>query len=417
MKEERYFMKPLEATRIYLEKAAQRVGIDEEMKLAIFTPFREVKVECVIKKDDGSLATFVGYRVQHDTSRGPMKGGIRYHPDVDPEEVTALASLMTWKTAVVNLPFGGAKGGINCDPRTLSERELERLTRVFVQKIHHVIGPNIDIPAPDMGTNAQVMAWILDEYSKFSGYSPAVVTGKPVELGGSLGRDSATGRGLLYAAERFFQDCGKKVSDFTYAIQGFGNVGSWAARLFDEAGGKIVAVTDMTGGVWNPDGLDIPSLYRYSQDKGGVNGFPGGRPVDSDFSLFADCDVIIPAALGGVLTKENAERVRARFVLEAANHPTDPEADEILARREIKILPDLLANAGGVTVSYFEWAQNIQQLYWDENRVNAELRNTMTQAYRNVVETARRYSCDLRTGAFILGLSRVMRAAQLRGVS
>jgi glutamate dehydrogenase (NAD(P)+) len=409
-------MKATEATNRNFARAARLVGIDAATERQLTTPFREIKVELTLVRDDGSIATFTGFRVQHDNARGPMKGGIRYHPEVEPDEVNALASLMTWKTAVVNLPYGGGKGGISCDPRQLSVAEQQRLTRQFTQKIHDCIGPQVDIPAPDMGTNAQTMAWIVDEYSKFHGWSPGVVTGKPVELGGSLGRDAATGRGLLYAAECAFADAGRKISDFTYAVQGFGNVGSWAARLFHDAGGKIVAVSDVDGAVRNPDGLDIPALHAWAQQHRTVKGFPGGEAMPVDALLGTKCDVLIPAALGGVITKTTAPEIQASWILEGANHPSDPDADEILARRGIHVLPDIYANAGGVTVSYFEWVQNIQQFYWDEARVNDELRRVMQQSWTALRDTARKHGCDLRAAAFALALSRVMSATRLRGV-
>jgi glutamate dehydrogenase (NAD(P)+) len=409
-------MNATEATNCYFKKAADLLGLDERVQRQIMVPFREIKVECSITRDDGTLATYIGFRVQHDNARGPMKGGLRYHPDVDPDEVNALASLMTWKTAVLNLPYGGAKGGINCDPRTLTEAELQRLTRSFVEKIHEVIGPHTDIPAPDMGTNAQTMAWIVDEYAKFHGYTPGVVTGKPVELGGSLGREAATGRGVLYAAECLFEDAGKQVSDFSYVIQGFGNVGSWVARLFHEAGGRIVAVGDASGAIRSPEGIDIPALVHYVASTGGVSGFPGAEALASDALLAEPCDVLIPAALGGVLNAATAPDVKARYVLEAANHPTEPEADALFAERGIIVLPDIYANAGGVTVSYFEWVQNVQEYYWDEAHVNTELKRKMQVAYADLRETAQRYHCDLRTAAFALAIGRVARATALRGL-
>lgn len=409
-------MTATEATNTYFQKAADLLGLPDRERTLLVTPYREIKVECSFLKDDGSLATFVGFRVQHDNSRGPMKGGIRYHPEVNNDEVNALASLMTWKTAVVNLPYGGAKGGIACDPKTLTPNELQRLTRVFVQKIHDVIGVYTDVPAPDMGTNSQVMAWIVDEYEKFHGHAPGVVTGKPVELGGSLGRDAATGRGLLYAAECFFEDLGKKVSDFTYAIQGFGNVGSWAAKLFHAAGGKIVAVADVGGAVRNPKGLDVAALAEYAAAKKGVAGFPGGEAFPPADVLAEPCDVLIPAALGDVLTKSTAEKVKAKYVLEGANHPTDVEADAMLNRKGVTLLPDIYANAGGVTVSYFEWVQNVQQFRWDEERVNAELKKVMRQAYADLSAVKKKYNCDLRTAAFTLAVDRVAKATRLRGV-
>jgi glutamate dehydrogenase (NAD(P)+) len=409
-------MKATEATNRNFDKAARRIGLDDRVIQQLTTPHREIKVECTLVRDDGTLATFTGFRVQHDNSRGPMKGGLRYHPDVDPDEVNALASLMTWKTALLNLPYGGAKGGIACDPAFLSDGELQRLTRAFVQKIHDVIGPQSDIPAPDMGTNAQTMGWIVDEYAKFHGWSPGVVTGKPVELGGSLGRDAATGRGLLFAAQCLFGDMGRKVSDFSYAIQGFGNVGSWIARLLYAEGAKIIAVSDASGAVRNPAGLDVPALCEYVTVKKRLAGFGEGENFPASALIAEPCDVLIPAALGGVLTGANAGEVRARYILEGANHPTDPDADEVFAKKGILVLPDIYANAGGVTVSYFEWVQNVQQFYWDEERVNAELANAMRTAYTHLKSTAKRFGCDLRTAAFALGISRVARATALRGV-
>ncbi len=409
-------MTPTEATNKYFHRAADLLELNDRLRRSMLTPYREIKVECSFIKDDGTLATYVGYRVQHDNSRGPMKGGIRYHPEVNIDEVNALAALMTWKTAVVDLPYGGAKGGISVDPKSLSPAELQRLTRVFTQKLHEVIGTYSDIPAPDMGTNAQTMAWIVDEYSKFRGYSPGVVTGKPVELGGSLGRDAATGRGVLYAAECLFSDTGKKISDFTYAIQGFGNVGSWAARLIHEAGGRVVAIADVSGGVRNKDGLDIPALYAYTIANKGVKGFPGAEVIPPEDVLFEHVDVVIPAALGDVFTADNASRVRAKYIIEGANHPVDFNADTILNNMDVIMLPDIYANAGGVTVSYFEWVQNIQQYRWDEEHVNRALRKTMQQAFADLKATKERYNCDWRTAAFTLAVARVSHAWSLRGL-
>jgi glutamate dehydrogenase (NAD(P)+) len=409
-------MNATEATNHNFRAAARLVGLDSRLERSLILPFREIKVECSIIRDDGTMASYVGFRVQHDNARGPMKGGIRYHQEVDPDEVNALASLMTWKTAVVNLPYGGAKGGIACDPRTLSLAEQQRLTRTFVQRIQDVIGPHTDVPAPDMGTSAQTMAWIVDEYSKFHGYSPAVVTGKPIELGGSPGRDAATGRGLLHAAECYFRDLGESVAGHTYAIQGFGNVGSWAARLFSAAGGKIVAVSDVTGAVRNRDGLDVEALLGHVAATRGVSGFAGGESFPAELLLYEECDVLIPAALGGVLTRTTAAEVRAKVILEGANHPSEPDADEVLARRGITVIPDIYANAGGVTVSYFEWVQNIQQFSWDEGRVNAELERVMRAAWSEITRTAKQHGCDLRTAAFALAIGRVARATALRGL-
>uniref|UniRef100_J3LTM9 Glutamate dehydrogenase n=1 Tax=Oryza brachyantha TaxID=4533 RepID=J3LTM9_ORYBR len=430
-------MNALAATSRNFKQAAKLLGLDSKLEKSLLIPFREIKVECTIPKDDGTLASYVGFRVQHDNARGPMKGGIRYHHEVDPDEVNALAQLMTWKTAVANIPYGGAKGGIGCSPGELSISELERLTRVFTQKIHDLIGIHTDVPAPDMGTNSQTMAWILDEYSKFHGYSPAVVTGKPVDLGGSLGRDAATGRGVLFATEALLAEHGKGIAgqrfviqilfDFfpkkpnddpcmlCLAFQGFGNVGSWAAQLISEAGGKVIAISDVTGAVKNSNGLDITKLMKHSSENRGIKGFDGGDAIDPRSLLTEECDVLIPAALGGVINKDNANDIKAKYIIEAANHPTDPEADEILSKKGVLILPDILANSGGVTVSYFEWVQNIQGFMWDEEKVNTELKTYMTRGFRDVKEMCRSHHCDLRMGAFTLGVNRVARATVLRG--
>lgn len=409
-------MTPSQATAFFFNKAADLLALSDRDRQQLLTPFREIKVECSFTRDDGTHATYVGFRVQHDNSRGPMKGGIRYHHQVDIDEVNALASLMTWKTAVVDLPYGGAKGGIAVDPKQLSPAELQRLTRVFTQKIHDLIGVYTDVPAPDMGTNAQTMAWIMDEYSKFHGHSLGVVTGKPIELGGSLGREAATGRGLLYAAECLFESVGKKVGDFTYAVQGFGNVGSWAARLLREAGGKIVAVGDLTGAIRNPKGIDVPALIDYVAANRKIAGFPGGEAISPDDLMYQDCDVLVPAALGDVLHGDNAGKVKAKYVLEGANHPTDPEADEVFRKNGVTVLPDIYCNAGGVTVSYFEWVQNVQEFRWDEERVNTELRKTMRKAFADLSAVQKKHGCDLRTAAFVLAVDRVARATRLRGL-
>ncbi|XP_071696892.1 probable glutamate dehydrogenase 3 [Rutidosis leptorrhynchoides] len=408
-------MNALAATNRNFKLASRLLGLDSKLEKSLLIPFREIKVECTIPKDDGSLASFIGFRIQHDNARGPMKGGIRYHPEVEPDEVNALAQLMTWKTAVANIPYGGAKGGIGCDPSELSLSELERLTRVFTTKIHDLIGINADVPAPDMGTNPQTMAWILDEYSKFHGYSPAVVTGKPTDLGGSLGRDAATGRGVLFATEALLNEFGKTISGHRFVIQGFGNVGSWAAKLIHESGGNIVAVSDMSGAIKDSNGLDIPRLMKHVEENKGVKGFDGANAIDPESVLLQDCDILIPAALGGVINRDNADQIRAKFIIEAANHPTDPDADEILSKKGVVILPDILANSGGVTVSYFEWVQNIQGFIWDEDRVNVELKRYITHGFKDVTSMCKSYNCNLRMGAFTLGLNRVAKATLIRG--
>ncbi|KAK9274502.1 hypothetical protein L1049_021751 [Liquidambar formosana] len=408
-------MNALVATNRNFRQAARILGLDSKLETSLLIPFREIKVECTIPKDDGTLVSYVGFRVQHDNARGPMKGGIRYHPEVDPDEVNALAQLMTWKTAVVDIPYGGAKGGIGCSPTDLTTSELERLTRVFTQKIHDLIGIHRDVPAPDMGTNSQTMAWILDEYSKFHGHSPAVVTGKPIDLGGSLGREAATGLGVVFAIEVLLEEYGNLISDMKFAIQGFGNVGSWAAKFIHERGGKVVAVSDVTGAVENPNGIDIPALLKHKESTQSLKGFQGGDALDPNDLLVHECDVLIPCALGGVLNKENAADVKAKFIVEAANHPTDPEADEILSKKGVVILPDIYANCGGVTVSYFEWVQNIQGFMWDEERVNCELKRYMRKAFLDIKAMCQAYDCSLRMGAFVLGVNRVARATLMRG--
>lgn len=408
-------MNALAATNRNFLHASRILGLDSKLERSLLIPFREIKVECTIPKDDGTLVSYVGFRVQHDNARGPMKGGIRYHPEVDPDEVNALAQLMTWKTAVANIPYGGAKGGIGCNPRELSISEQERLTRVFTQRIHDLIGIHRDVPAPDMGTNAQTMAWILDEYSKFHGHSPAVVTGKPIDLGGSLGREAATGLGVVFATEALLAEYGKSISNLKFAIQGFGNVGSWAARFIYEKGGKIVAVSDITGALENPNGIDIPALVKHKETNENLKDFPGGDVMDPNDLLVHECDVLIPCALGGVLNKENAADVKAKFIVEAANYPTDPEADEILSKKGVVILPDIYANSGGVTVSYFEWVQNIQGFMWEEQQVNRELNRYMSKAFGDIKGMCQTHGCNLRMGAFTLGVHRVARATMLRG--
>ncbi len=343
-----------------------------------------------------------------------MKGGLRYHPSVDEDHVGALASLMTWKTAVVNIPYGGAKGGINCDPRKLSERELDEITRRFVGEIKDIIGPTIDIPAPDVNTNSQTMAWIMDEYSKFYGFSPAVVTGKPVELFGSLGREEATGRGVMYVLEEHLKQSGRQLSDITVAIQGFGNVGSNAARLIAEQGGKIVSIADIGGAISNDKGLDIPELIAWVEKTGTVKGFGDANPIDGEAVLTCNVDVLIPAAMEEAITVDNADKIQAQIIVEAANAPITPEADEILRRRDIVVIPDILANAGGVTVSYFEWTQNIQQFRWEVTRINDELASVMRKSYGDVAAIARDGQLDLRTAAFVLAIRRVAQAAMSR---
>jgi len=400
-----------------IRRAAKVLELGERIEQLLLNPNREVKVEVAIELDNGQVATFSGYRIQHNGARGPMKGGLRYHPTVDAEEVAALASLMTWKTAVVNIPYGGAKGGVNCDPAKLTSRELERVTRKFTANIREIIGPNVDIPAPDVNTNAQVMAWVMDEYSRFYGFSPAVVTGKPLDLHGSLGREEATGRGVAFVTADLMAELGRPLQGTRVVIQGFGNVGSFAALFLHQAGANVVAVSDVSGGLRRADGLPIPALFDYARvNKGSIAGFPGAEAISGDAVFTTPCDIFIPAALGGVLTAERAQALPASIVIEAANAPTTPEGDAILARRQIPVVPDILANAGGVTVSYFEWVQNIQQFRWDVERVNSELRSLMTKAYQDVSQLAKRHNVPRRTAAYVLALGRVAKATVMRGI-
>jgi glutamate dehydrogenase (NAD(P)+) len=404
-----------EATDAYLKKAARLLELSDSMASLLTTPLREIKVQIPINLDNGELRTFVGWRVQHDNARGPMKGGLRLHPSVNRDQMVGLAALMTWKAATVNLPFGGAKGGIACDPAALSARELERLTRKYVDQIQDVIGPNRDIPGPDVNTNPQVMAWILDQYSRYHGHCPAVVTGKPVDLYGSRGRDTATGRGVLLICREILRDVGMQVRGARVAIQGFGNVGSHATRLLFEDGAKVVGVCDAVGGVANPEGLDVKALFEHVKTTGTVKGFTGGS-ISRDQVLSLDCDVLVTAALECAFTGQNAGEVRARIIVEGSNGPTLPEADAIFERKGIIVVPDILASAGGVTVSYFEWVQNLQQFSWDEERVNAELERTLKEAYERVASLARSRKISLRTAAWLNAVGRVSKTMSMRGI-
>ncbi|NNE17728.1 MAG: glutamate dehydrogenase [Myxococcales bacterium] len=404
----------LEASHHYFNEAADALDLSDQIREILLTPRRVLKVEVVTEDDEGKLLHFTGFRTQHTDVRGPYKGGLRYHPHMDEDHATALANLMTWKTAIVGVPFGGAKGGINCDPRQMSRQELDRVTRAFVKGMSGMLGPTLDIPAPDVNTNAEVMGWIMDEYSQSNGFSPGVVTGKPVDLFGSLGRDEATGRGVMYAMREALKDQGKSIAEVTVAMQGFGNVGTHAARLIAELGGKIIAVADHLGAVENQEGLDVPALIAWTAEHGTVNGFPGGAPFEGADVITWPADVLIPAALEEAITGDNAGDVRASLIVEGANGPTTPRADEILRDRGVLTVPDILANAGGVTVSYFEWAQNIQQFRWELDRVNDELEKVIVRAYADVRTVAKEKSLDMRTAAFVLAIQRVGRAAKAR---
>lgn len=411
-------MRASESTNLYFQQAADHLKLPEWLRKLLLTPKREVTVQVAFERDNGSIETVQGYRVQHDNSRGPMKGGLRYHPAVDLDEVRALAALMTWKTAVVELPYGGAKGGIAIDPKTLSKKELERMTRVFVNEIHEIVGPDTDIPAPDMGTNFEVMSWFRNQWEKYHGFNPAVITGKPVEEYGARGREEATGRGVGIMAVKLLKRLNVRPDQCRTAIQGFGNVGSHAAKFLVESAFPVVAVSDLSGTYFNAKGLNIAEMLSYSIKNGNqLAGYSGAEKLPAEALLELDVDLLIPAALGDVITKDNAQSVRAKTIIEAANGPIDPEADEILQSRKITILPDILANAGGVTVSYFEWVQNRQHYRWSLDRVRQELDRTMSDAFENVWQQSANQRVSLRTAAFILAISRVQRATELAGSS
>jgi glutamate dehydrogenase (NAD(P)+) len=408
-------MTPDEAVRHFFDQAADQVGLSDEVREVLRTSYRELRVQVPVRMDDGGLRVFTGYRIQHNGARGPYKGGVRFHPDADLDEVRALAALMTWKTAVLDVPYGGAKGGVACDPGTMSEPEKERLTRRYTQMISYVLGVNRDVPAPDMGTDAQTMAWMMDAYSARYGYTPAIVTGKPVELGGSYGREAATGRGIVYCLREAATDLKLDLDGATVAVQGFGNVGSWTARLIGETGARVVAVSDVRGGVYREDGLDVQSLFDHASESGSVVDAWGTEPIGNPELLELDVDVLIPAALDKVITQDNVDRVRARAIVEGANHPVTPAADQALEDRGVVVIPDILANAGGVTVSYLEWVQNIQQFRWDEPEVNAELKKKMSRAWKTVHSRSTVDGIPLRLAAFVIAVERVETAARLRG--
>ncbi|HEY8103158.1 MAG TPA: Glu/Leu/Phe/Val dehydrogenase dimerization domain-containing protein [Gaiellaceae bacterium] len=406
---------PYQAVTLFFDRAADHIGLGDEMREILRTSYRELTVQVPVRMDDGRLEVYTGYRVQHNAARGPYKGGIRYHPDADVDEVRALAALMTWKTAVIDVPFGGAKGGVQCDGRAMSEGERQRLTRRFTNSISYLLGVNRDVPAPDVNTDAQTMAWMMDAYSARYGYTPAIVTGKPIELGGSYGRDAATGRGAVFCLEEAARDYGIDLADATVAVQGFGNVGSWFARLVPELGCRVVAVSDVGGGVYRQEGLDVDALLEHSNEHGTVVDAPNTEAITNEDLLELEVDVLVPAALDRVIHEGNAGRVKARVVLEAANHPVTPGADDVLHAAGVVVIPDILANAGGVTVSYFEWVQNIQQFRWDEEQVNTELRKRMAAAWGNVHGRATADAIPLRLAAFAIGVERVERADKLRG--
>jgi len=400
-----------------LDDAARIIDLDPGVHEVLRNPRRTLEVAVPTRMDDGSIRVFTGYRVHHNTSRGPSKGGLRYHPAVTLDEVKALAMWMTWKCAVVNIPYGGAKGGVIVDPKSLSRNELERMTRRYAWEILPLIGPERDIPAPDMGTNAEIMAWIMDTYSTREGFSvPGVVTGKPVAIGGSKGRVSATGRGVSYVTLATLKHLGMAVEDARIVVQGFGNVGSNAVQLLEEMGCIVVGVSDVQGGIYNPNGLTYTGLSTHVRQAGSLAGYEGGEAVSNEELLELECDVLIPAALENQLTEDNADDVRAPVVVEAANGPTSPQGDAIFKDRHVLVVPDILANSGGVTVSYFEWVQDIQSYYWDEDEVNERLRKIMERAYVDVLSLSEERKVTMREAATVLGVTRVAEAHKTRGL-
>ncbi len=401
-----------------VETVGRLIGLDEGMIGILRMPRRELTVNFPIRMDDGSVRTFTGFRVQHSHARGPCKGGIRYHPNVTLDEVKALAMWMTWKCAVMGLPYGGAKGGIICNPKKMSKSELERMTRRFTAEIAIIIGPHQDIPAPDVYTDSQTMAWIMDTYSMNVGYSvPGVVTGKPLEVGGSKGRDEATSRGVMYTIEEAAKIRGIDLKNAAVAVQGYGNVGWHAARLLaGEAGCRIVAVSDSTGGIRDEKGLDPIEVYEHKQRTGSVIDFKGAGNITQEELLETECDVLVPAALENVITKDNADRISTQIIAEGANGPTTPEADRILFERDIMVIPDILANAGGVTVSYFEWVQDLQFFFWSVDQIKERLKELMTNAFGTVHGISRSQKVNMRVAAYILALKEVVRAIELRGL-
>ncbi len=408
-------LSPSQAVTLAMLESAARIKLEGEIADLLRTSWRELHTQVPVRMDDKKLRIFEGFRVQHNGARGPYKGGIRYHPRADLDEVRALAMLMTYKCALLDLPYGGAKGGVMCDPVRMSTDELNRLTRAFTSHISLILGPQRDIPAPDMGTNAQTMAWMMDAYSARFGYTPQIVTGKPVELGGSYGREQATGRGVAVCMREYAAIEGANPADIRIVVQGYGNVGSWTCRIAASMGFKVIATSDVKGAIYNPAGIDIGALDHHYAIAGSVAGFPGTTPLTNEAMLELDCDYLVPAAIGEVITSTNAANIKACVVVEAANHPVTPEGDHKLQARGIVVLPDVLVNAGGVTVSYFEWTQNIQQFRWSLERVNQELETRMVSTFRDLIARSRRDGTTPRQSAFDIALERVAAAIRLRG--
>jgi glutamate dehydrogenase (NAD(P)+) len=400
----------------WFTQAAERLELREDVAAVLRSSYREVQVQVPVKLGDGRIHVFSGYRVQHNGARGPYKGGIRFHPEVDLDEVRALAELMTWKTAVVGIPYGGAKGGVNVDPGKLETQELQTVARSFMSKIEKVLGPTRDIPAPDVGTNAQVMAWFMDEYGKLHGHTPACVTGKPIALEGSEGREAATGRGVVHVFRQAAEALGLDPSESRFVVQGYGNVGSWAARLMQELGATMVGVSDATGALRSEQGIDAEALVEHVREGRTLSEFGDtAEAISHEELLDIECEAFIPAALGGMIHQGNADRLRPKLVVEGANSPTTPAADEILESNGVTVVPDVLANAGGVVVSYFEWVQNLQHFSWEESQVNERLGRIMGRAYEEVSARAREGDVSLRRAAYELGIERVVEAASTRG--
>ena len=408
---------PFRIAQMQLDKAAAKLGIDPAVHQILREPLRELHVSLAVKMDNGSVKVFKGFRVQYNDARGPNKGGIRFHPDETIDTVRALAAWMTWKCALVDIPLGGGKGGVICNPKEMSASELERLSRAYIDQVGRILGPEKDIPAPDVYTTPQIMAWMMDEYSKITGYnSPAVITGKPLALGGSEGRGDATARGGAYTIREAGRHLGIDLGKATVAIQGFGNAGQYAATLCSSLlGCKIVAVSDTSGGIYCPDGMDPEAVVSHKLTTGSVAACPGARFITNEELLELDVDVLVPAALESVITGANADRIRARIVCELANGPTTPPADDILFANNVFVIPDFLANAGGVTVSYYEWVQNVTGLYWEEDEIHAKLEKKMTKAFADVLALSLDYKTDMRTAAYMVGIQRVAEAMKLRG--
>ena len=405
----------LDIVKHYFDLACDRLGVPDDVRDVLRTSYRETVVQIPVRFADGKIHVFKGYRVQHNGARGPYKGGLRYHPDVDLDEVRALAMLMTWKTAIAGIPYGGAKGGVNCRSDQLNTEELQSITRSLMDKIDKVLGPNRDIMAPDVGTNAQVMAWLMDEYGKLHGHTPAIVTGKPIPLEGSYGRESATGRGLVYLYREAAPKLGLSPSSTSVVVQGFGNVGSWAARILQQLGVKIIGVSNADGAIRNDAGIDTVQLHEFVEQGGKLMEFPGVDEITPDELMEIPCDVFVPAALGGMIHEGNADRVQCKLLLEGANSPTTPAADRILQEKGVFVIPDVMANAGGVVVSYFEWVQNMQHFRWEEREINDKLGNIMRRAFREVDTAARQKDLCLRDAAYELGIERVIETARTRG--